>query len=85
MFLKNLEKVGFDEVLKEYLKEELILYEKIKDFKIKVEKLEFLSVELNVLKCLCEYFEKGGLEENLFFLVREIEMFFMKVLMGMEF
>ncbi|MDU9761578.1 DNA polymerase I [Helicobacter pylori] len=84
-FLKNPEKVGFDEVLKEYLKEELIPHEKIKDFKIKAEKLELLSTELNALKCLCEYFEKGGLEENLLSLAREIETPFVKVLMGMEF
>ncbi len=84
-FLKNPEKVGFDEALKEYLKEELIPHEKIKDFKIKAEKLELLSVELNALKRLCEYFEKGGLEEGLLSLAREIETPFMKVLMGMEF
>ncbi len=84
-FLKNPEKVGFDEVLKEYLKEELIPHEKIKDFKTKAEKLELLSVELNALKRLCEYFEKGGLEENLLALAREIETPFMKVLIGMEF
>ncbi|MFT2746745.1 DNA polymerase I [Helicobacter pylori] len=84
-FLKNPEKVGFDEVLKEYLKEELIPHEKIKDFKTKAEKLELLSVELNALKRLCEYFEKGGLEENLLALAREVETPFMKVLMGMEF
>ena len=84
-FLKNPEKVGFDEVLKEYLKEKLIPHEKIKDFKTKAEKLELLSVELNALKRLCEYFEKGGLEENLLSLAREIETPFMKVLMGMEF
>ncbi len=84
-FLKNPEKVGFDEVLREYLKEELIPHEKIKDFKIKAEKLELLSVELNALKRLCEYFEKGGLEENLLSLAREVETPFVKVLMGMEF
>ncbi len=84
-FLKNPEKVGFDEVLKEYLKEELIPHEKIKDFKAKAEKLELLSVELNALKRLCEYFEKGGLEENLLSLAREVETPFVKVLMGMEF
>ncbi len=84
-FLKNPEKVGFDEVLKEYLKEELIPHEKIKDFKTKAEKLELLSVELSALKRLCEYFEKGGLEEGLLALAREIETPFMKVLMGMEF
>ncbi|WQS00587.1 DNA polymerase I [Helicobacter pylori] len=86
-FLKNPEKVGFDEVLKEYLKEELILHEKIKDFKTKskAEKLEQLDRELNALKRLCEYFEKGGLEEGLLALAREIETPFMKVLMGMEF
>lgn len=84
-FLKNPEKVGFDEVLKEYLKEELIPHEKIKDFKTKAEKLELLSVELNALKRLCEYFEKGGLEENLLTLARDIETPFVKVLMGMEF
>ncbi|GAA6992756.1 DNA polymerase I [Helicobacter pylori] len=86
-FLKNPEKVGFDEVLKEYLKEELIPHEKIKDFKTtsKAEKLELLSVELNALKRLCEYFEKGGLEEGLLTLARDIETPFMKVLMGMEF
>ncbi|GAA8599858.1 DNA polymerase I [Helicobacter pylori] len=86
-FLKNPEKVGFDEVLKEYLKEELIPHEKIKDFKTKskVEKLEQLSLELNALKRLCEYFEKGGLEEDLLILARDIETPFMKVLMGMEF
>ncbi len=84
-FLKNPEKVGFDEVLKEYLKEDLIPHEKIKDFKIKAEKLELLSVELNALKRLCEYFEKGGLEENLLILARDIETPFVKVLMGMEF
>ncbi|WP_181331009.1 DNA polymerase I [Helicobacter pylori] len=84
-FLKNPEKVGFDEVLKEYLKEELVLHETIKDFKTKAEKLELLSVELNALKRLCEYFEKGGLEENLLALAREVETPFMKVLMGMEF
>ncbi|MGL2506960.1 DNA polymerase I [Helicobacter pylori] len=84
-FLKNPEKVGFDEVLREYLKEELIPHEKIKDFKTKAEKLELLSVELNALKRLCEYFEKGGLEEGLLTLAKEIETPFMKVLMGMEF
>ncbi|MCQ2864334.1 DNA polymerase I [Helicobacter pylori] len=84
-FLKNPEKVGFDEVLKEYLKEDLIPHEKIKDFKAKAEKLELLSVELNALKRLCEYFEKGGLEEGLLILARDIETPFMKVLMGMEF
>ncbi len=84
-FLKNPEKVGFDEVLKQYLKEDLIPHEKIKDFKTKAEKLELLSVELNALKRLCEYFEKGGLEEGLLALAREIETPFMKVLMGMEF
>ncbi len=86
-FLKNPEKVGFDEVLKEYLKEELILHETIKDFKTtsKAEKSEQLDMELNALKRLCEYFEKGGLEENLLALAREIETPFVKVLMGMEF
>ncbi|WQU01373.1 DNA polymerase I [Helicobacter pylori] len=86
-FLKNPEKVGFDEVLKEYLKEELVPHEKIKDFKTKskVEKLEQLSLELSALKRLCEYFEKGGLEEGLLILARDIETPFMKVLMGMEF
>ncbi|ASM63173.1 DNA polymerase I [Helicobacter pylori] len=86
-FLKNPEKVGFDEVLKEYLKEELIPHEKIKDFKTtsKVEKLEQLDMELNALKRLCEYFEKGGLEEDLLTLARDIETPFVKVLMGMEF
>ncbi|WP_120972011.1 DNA polymerase I [Helicobacter pylori] len=86
-FLKNPEKVGFDEVLKEYLQEYLILHEKIKDFKTKnkAEQLERLSIELNALKRLCEYFEKGGLEENLLALAREIEMPFMKVLINMEF
>ncbi|UOS48034.1 DNA polymerase I [Helicobacter pylori] len=86
-FLKNPEKVGFDEVLKEYLKEELILHEKIKDFKTKSKagKLEQLDRELNALKRLCEYFEKGGLEEGLLALAREVETPFMKVLMGMEF
>ncbi|WP_231220017.1 DNA polymerase I [Helicobacter pylori] len=86
-FLKNPEKVGFDEVLKEYLKEEWIPHEKIKDFKTKskAEKLEQLDMELNALKRLCEYFEKGGLEEGLLALAREIETPFMKVLMGMEF
>ncbi|MFP6188462.1 DNA polymerase I [Helicobacter pylori] len=86
-FLKNPEKVGFDEVLKEYLKEELIPHEKIKDFKTtsKAEKLEQLDMELNALKRLCEYFEKGGLEESLLTLAKEIETPFMKVLMGMEF
>ncbi|GHS29288.1 DNA polymerase I [Helicobacter pylori] len=86
-FLKNPEKVGFDEVLKEYLKEELIPHEKIKDFKTtsKAEKSEQLNMELNALKRLCEYFEKGGLEEGLLTLARDIETPFMKVLMGMEF
>ncbi|WP_187855204.1 DNA polymerase I [Helicobacter pylori] len=84
-FLKNPEKVGFDEALKEYLKEDLIPHEKIKDFKAKAEKSELLSVELNALKRLCEYFEKGGLEEDLLTLAREVETPFMKVLMGMEF
>ncbi|WP_231177111.1 DNA polymerase I [Helicobacter pylori] len=86
-FLKNPEKVGFDEVLKEYLKEELIPHEKIKDFKTKSKagKLEQLSLELSALKRLCEYFEKGGLEEDLLTLARDIETPFMKVLMGMEF
>ncbi|WRC24835.1 DNA polymerase I [Helicobacter pylori] len=86
-FLKNPEKVGFDEVLKEYLKEEWISHEKIKDFKTKSKagKLEQLDMELNALKRLCEYFEKGGLEENLLALAREVETSFMKVLMGMEF
>ncbi|WQS12957.1 DNA polymerase I [Helicobacter pylori] len=86
-FLKNPEKVGFGEVLKEYLKEEWIPHEKIKDFKTKskAEKLEQLDMELNALKRLCEYFEKGGLEEGLLALAREVETPFMKVLMGMEF
>ncbi len=86
-FLKNPEKVGFDEVLKEYLKEELIPHEKIKDFKTtsKAEKLEQLDRELNALKRLCEYFEKGGLEEGLLALARGVETPLMKVLMGMEF
>ncbi|GAA7259244.1 DNA polymerase I [Helicobacter pylori] len=86
-FLKNPERVGFDEVLKEYLKEELIPHEKIKDFKTKSKagKLEQLDMELNALKRLCEYFEKGGLEENLLALAREVETPFVKVLMGMEF
>ncbi|WQS32840.1 DNA polymerase I [Helicobacter pylori] len=86
-FLKNPEKVGFDEVLKEYLKEDLISHEKIKDFKTtsKAEKLEQLDMELHALKRLCEYFEKGGLEEGLLALAREVETPFMKVLMGMEF
>ncbi len=84
-FLKNPEKVGFDEVLKEYLKEELVPHEKIKDFNTKAEKLELLSVELSALKRLCEYFEKGGLEENLLSLAKGVETPFMKVLMGMEF
>ncbi|MGN8440203.1 DNA polymerase I [Helicobacter pylori] len=86
-FLKNPEKVGLDEVLKEYLKEELILHETIKDFKTKskAEKLEQLDRELNALKRLCAYFEKGGLEEGLLALAREVETPFMKVLMGMEF
>ncbi|UOR45004.1 DNA polymerase I [Helicobacter pylori] len=86
-FLKNPEKVGFDEVLKEYLKEEWIPHEKIKDFKTKskAEKLEQLDMELNALKRLCEYFEKGGLEEGLLALAREVETPFMKVLMDMEF
>ncbi|MEJ8620509.1 DNA polymerase I [Helicobacter pylori] len=86
-FLKNPERVGLDEVLKEYLKEELILHETIKDFKTKskAEKLERLDMELNALKRLCAYFEKGGLEENLLSLAREVETPFMKVLMGMEF
>ncbi|WQZ29812.1 DNA polymerase I [Helicobacter pylori] len=86
-FLKNPEKVGFDEVLKQYLKEELIPHEKIKDFKTKskAEKLEQLDMELNALKRLCEYFEKGGLEEGLLALAREVETPFVKVLIGMEF
>ncbi|MCK0495822.1 DNA polymerase I [Helicobacter pylori] len=86
-FLKNPEKVGFDEVLKEYLKEELVPHEKIKDFKTKSKavKLEQLGMELNALKRLCEYFEKGGLEEGLLALAREVETPFVKVLMGMEF
>ncbi|GAA9122282.1 DNA polymerase I [Helicobacter pylori] len=86
-FLKNPEKVGFDEVLKEYLKEEWIPHEKIKDFKTKSKagKLEQLDMELNALKRLCEYFEKGGLEEGLLALAREVETPFIKVLMGMEF
>ncbi|QQW84242.1 DNA polymerase I [Helicobacter pylori] len=86
-FLKNPEKVGFDGVLKEYLKEEWIPHEKIKDFKTKsrVEKLEQLDRELNALKRLCEYFEKGGLEEGLLALAREVETPLMKVLMSMEF
>ncbi len=86
-FLKNPEKVGFDEALKEYLKEELILHETIKDFKTKskAEKLERLDMELNALKRLCTYFEKGGLEEGLLALASGIETPFMKVLMGMEF
>ncbi len=86
-FLKNPEKVGFDEVLKQYLKEELVPHEKIKDFKTKskAEKLEQLDRELHALKRLCEYFEKGGLEEGLLALAREVETPFMKVLMGMEF
>ncbi|GAA7481863.1 DNA polymerase I [Helicobacter pylori] len=86
-FLKNPEKVGFDEALQEYLKEELILHETIKDFKTKsrVGKLEQLDRELNALKRLCAYFEKGGLEEGLLALAREVETPFMKVLMGMEF
>ncbi|MGL2871208.1 DNA polymerase I [Helicobacter pylori] len=86
-FLKNPEKVGFDEVLREYLKEELVSHEKIKDFKTtsKVEKSEQLNTELNALKRLCEYFEKGGLEEGLLTLASGIETPFMKVLMDMEF
>ncbi|PUD73040.1 DNA polymerase I [Helicobacter pylori] len=86
-FLKNPEKVGFDEVLKEYLKEDLVSHEKIKDFKTKskAEKSEQLNTELNALKRLCEYFEKGGLEEGLLALARDIETPFVKVLMGMEF
>ncbi|GAA7609223.1 DNA polymerase I [Helicobacter pylori] len=86
-FLKNPEKVGLDEALREYLKEELVLHETIKDFKTtsKAEKSEQLSLELSALKRLCEYFEKGGLEENLLILARDIETPFMKVLMGMEF
>ncbi|GAA9635010.1 DNA polymerase I [Helicobacter pylori] len=86
-FLKNPEKVGFYEALKEYLKEELIPHEKIKDFKTKSKagKLEQLDRELNALKRLCEYFEKGGLEEGLLALAREVETPFVKVLMGMEF
>lgn len=86
-FLKNPEKVGFDEVLREYLKEEWIPHEKIKDFKTKSKagKLEQLDRELNALKRLCEYFEKGGLEWGLLALAREVETPFMKVLMGMEF
>ncbi|WRD71249.1 DNA polymerase I [Helicobacter pylori] len=86
-FLKNPEKVGFDEVLKEYLKEEWIPHEEIKDFKTKSKagKLEQLDMELNALKRLCEYFEKGGLEEGLLALAREVETPFVKVLMGMEF
>ncbi|MBM0598473.1 DNA polymerase I [Helicobacter pylori] len=86
-FLKNPEKVGFDEVLKEYLKEDLVSHEKIKDFKTKskAEKSEQLSLELNALKRLCGYFEKGGLEEGLLTLAKGIETPFMKVLMGMEF
>ncbi|TPH46792.1 DNA polymerase I [Helicobacter pylori] len=86
-FLKNPEKVGFDEVLREYLKEELVPHEKIKDFKTtsKAEKSEQLSLELSALKRLCEYFEKGGLEEGLLALAREVETPFVKVLMGMEF
>ncbi|WQX68921.1 DNA polymerase I [Helicobacter pylori] len=84
-FLKNPEKVGFDEVLKEYLKEDLIPHEKIKDFKAKAEKSEQLNMELNALKRLCEYFEKGGLEENLLALAKGIETPFVKVLMDMEF
>ncbi|GAA7284633.1 DNA polymerase I [Helicobacter pylori] len=86
-FLKNPEKVGFDEVLREYLKEELISHEKIKDFKTtsKAEKLEQLDRELSALKRLCAYFEKGGLEENLLSLARGVETPFVKVLMGMEF
>ncbi len=86
-FLKNPEKVGFDEVLKEYLKEEWIPHEKIKDFKTKSKagKLEQLDRELNALKRLCEYFEKGGLEEGLLALAREVETPFVKVLMSMEF
>ncbi|WRB66938.1 DNA polymerase I [Helicobacter pylori] len=86
-FLKNPEKVGFDEVLKAYLKEEWIPHERIKDFKTKskAEKSEQLDMELNALKRLCEYFEKGGLEEDLLTLAREVETPFMKVLMGMEF
>ncbi len=86
-FLKNPERVGFDEVLREYLKEELVPHEKIKDFKTKskVEKLEQLDMELNALKRLCEYFEKGGLEENLLSLARGVETPFVKVLIGMEF
>ncbi|WQZ56035.1 DNA polymerase I [Helicobacter pylori] len=86
-FLKNPEKVGFDEVLKEYLKEDLIPHEKIKDFKItsKAEKSERLNMELNALKRLCEYFETGGLEEDLLTLAKGIETPFVKVLMDMEF
>ncbi|EMJ39739.1 DNA-directed DNA polymerase [Helicobacter pylori GAMchJs114i] len=86
-FLKNPEKVGLDEVLKEYLKEDLVSHEKIKDFKTKskAEKSELLSMELNALKRLCEYFEKGGLEEDLLTLAKGVETPFVKVLMGMEF
>ncbi|GAA7601480.1 DNA polymerase I [Helicobacter pylori] len=86
-FLKNPEKVGLDEALREYLKEELVLHETIKDFKTKSKagKLEQLDRELNALKRLCEYFEKGGLEEGLLSLAREVETPFVEVLMGMEF
>ncbi|MGL2761734.1 DNA polymerase I [Helicobacter pylori] len=86
-FLKNPEKVGLDEALQEYLKEELVLHETIKDFKTKskAEKLEQLDRELNALKRLCAYFEKGGLEEGLLALAKEVETPFVKVLMGMEF
>ncbi|MGL2682356.1 DNA polymerase I [Helicobacter pylori] len=86
-FLKNPEKVGFDEALKEYLKEDLIPHEKIKDFKTtsKAEKSEQLNTELNALKRLCEYFETGGLEEDLLILAKGIETPFVKVLMDMEF
>ncbi|WP_154491772.1 DNA polymerase I [Helicobacter pylori] len=86
-FLKNPEKVGFDEILKQYLKEEWIPHEKIKDFKTKSKagELEQLDRELHALKRLCEYFEKGGLEEGLLALAREVETPFVKVLMGMEF
>ncbi|AFI05939.1 DNA polymerase I [Helicobacter cetorum] len=86
-FLKNSEKVKFDEVLNAYLKEDLITHEEIKDFntKSKAEKLEHMSLELKALKRLCEYFENGGLEESLLVLAKEIEMPFMKVLIDMEF
>ncbi len=57
-FLKNPEKVGFDEVLKEYLKEDLIPHEKIKDFKTtsKAEKIRAIEYGIKRFKAFVRVF-----------------------------